>query len=43
MAETAVGSIHYHALFALGAVLFLMTLAFNLVAFFLGRRWSYKS
>jgi len=39
MAETPIGSHHYHALFAIGVVLFLMTLAFNLTAFFLSRRW----
>jgi phosphate transport system permease protein len=42
MAETPVGSSHYHALFALGAVLFILTLAFNLVAFYLRHRWSFK-
>jgi phosphate transport system permease protein len=39
MGETAIGSPHYHALFALGAVLFVMTLAFNLAAFGLARHW----
>jgi phosphate transport system permease protein len=39
MGETAVGSRHYQALFALGVVLFLMTLAFNLLAWRLSRRW----
>ena len=39
MAETPIGSRHYHALFAIGVVLFLMTLAFNLVAYFVSRRW----
>jgi phosphate transport system permease protein len=39
MGETAIGSAHYHALFALGAILFILTLAFNLLAFFLGRYW----
>jgi phosphate transport system permease protein len=39
MGETAIGSPHYHALFALGGILFLMTLAFNLLAFYLARRW----
>ncbi|MDR2349623.1 MAG: phosphate ABC transporter permease subunit PstC [Deltaproteobacteria bacterium] len=43
MGETAMGSAHYHALFALGAVLFLLTLAFNLLAFFLGRHWRRNS
>jgi phosphate transport system permease protein len=39
MGETAVGSRHYQALFALGVVLFLMTLAFNLLAWRLSLRW----
>ncbi|MDR2199243.1 MAG: phosphate ABC transporter permease subunit PstC [Deltaproteobacteria bacterium] len=43
MGETAIGSRHYHALFALGAVLFVLTLAFNLLAFYLARRWREKS
>lgn len=40
MAETPIGSHHYHALFAIGVVLFLMTLIFNLVAFWVSRRWK---
>ena len=40
MAETPIGSHHYYALFAIGVVLFLMTLAFNLLAFFVSRRWK---
>jgi phosphate transport system permease protein len=40
MAETPIGSHHYHALFAIGVVLFVMTLAFNLLAFFVSRRWK---
>lgn len=39
MAETPVGSPHYHALFALGIVLFLFTLVFNLVADHLAQRY----
>jgi phosphate transport system permease protein len=39
MGETAVGSPHYHALFALGVILFFLTLALNLGAFWLGRRF----
>ncbi|MDR2142118.1 MAG: phosphate ABC transporter permease subunit PstC [Deltaproteobacteria bacterium] len=39
MGETAIGGPHYHALFALGLVLFFLTLAFNLLAYWLGRRW----
>ncbi|UQZ91122.1 phosphate ABC transporter permease subunit PstC [Deltaproteobacteria bacterium Smac51] len=39
MAETPIGSHHYYALFAIGVILFLMTLCFNLLAFFISRRW----
>jgi phosphate transport system permease protein len=39
MGETAIGGRHYQALFALGALLFFMTLAFNLLAWYLSRRW----
>jgi phosphate transport system permease protein len=39
MGETAIGSRHYQALFALGVLLFFMTLAFNLLAWYLSRRW----
>ncbi|MDR3204802.1 MAG: phosphate ABC transporter permease subunit PstC [Deltaproteobacteria bacterium] len=39
MGEAAIGGRHYQALFALGAVLFLTTLAFNLLAWHLSRRW----
>lgn len=42
MGETAVGSSHYHALFAIGITLFIMTLAFNLVAHFIGKRFEQK-
>ena len=42
MGETAVGSSHYHALFAIGIVLFLMTFAFNLLASFIARRYGQK-
>ncbi len=38
MAETVMGSIHYHALFGVAIVLFIMTLAFNLIA----ERISYR-
>ncbi|MDR2339542.1 MAG: phosphate ABC transporter permease subunit PstC [Deltaproteobacteria bacterium] len=43
MGETAIGSPHYHALFALGALLFVLTLGFNLLAFHLARRWGRSS
>jgi phosphate transport system permease protein len=39
MGETAIGGPHYHALFALGVTLFVITLAFNLLAYWLGRQW----
>jgi phosphate transport system permease protein len=39
MGETAIGGRHYQALFALGVILFFMTLAFNLLAWYLSRRW----
>lgn len=38
MAETPVGSPHYHALFAIGAVLFLFTLSINIVGEMVGHR-----
>jgi phosphate transport system permease protein len=40
MAEAPVGSDHYYALFAIGIVLFLFTLAFNLAADFIARRYK---
>lgn len=40
MGEAAVGSAHYHALFATGIVLFFMTLAFNLAADFISERFK---
>jgi phosphate transport system permease protein len=43
MGETAIGSAHYHALFALGVILFTLTLGFNLLAFFLGKYWRRNS
>ena len=39
MAEAPVGGIHYHALFATGIVLFLLTLAFNLFADYISNRY----
>jgi phosphate transport system permease protein len=42
MGETAVGSSHYSALFAIGITLFLMTFAFNLLASFIAGRYSQK-
>ncbi|MBU1274960.1 MAG: phosphate ABC transporter permease subunit PstC [Proteobacteria bacterium] len=42
MGETPFGSEHYHALFAIGIVLFLLTLGFNLVAAYVSRRFQQK-
>jgi len=39
MAEAPVGGIHYHALFATGIVLFLLTLAFNIFADYISARY----
>jgi phosphate transport system permease protein len=42
MGEAPVGSNHYHALFAIGIVLFLITLAFNLAASWVSYRFQQK-
>ena len=42
MGETPFGSEHYHALFAIGMVLFIITLGFNLVAAYISRRYQQK-
>jgi phosphate transport system permease protein len=42
MGEAPVGSQHYHALFAIGIVLFFLTLAFNLAAAYFSRRFQQK-
>jgi len=39
MGEAPFGSNHYHALFAIGVVLFFLTLIFNLVADYLSHRF----
>lgn len=39
MAEAPFGSEHYHALFAIGMVLFVFTLAFNIIADFISNRF----
>ena len=39
MGETVVGGEHFHALFAIAIVLFLMTLTFNIIADFLSQRF----
>ena len=40
MAEAAVGDAHYHALYATGLVLFLITFVFNLCAWYAARRFG---
>ncbi|MBF0551288.1 MAG: phosphate ABC transporter permease subunit PstC [Deltaproteobacteria bacterium] len=42
MGEAPFGGEHYHALFAIGIVLFLMTLIFNLVATYISNRFQQK-
>lgn len=40
MGEAPVGSDHYHALFAIGLVLFFFTLAFNLIAYYMAQKYK---
>ena len=42
MGETVVGSNHYHALFAIAIILFVMTLTFNIIADLLAQRFRRK-
>jgi phosphate transport system permease protein len=42
MGETVIGSTHYHSLFAIGLLLFLITLGFNVVAELVSRRFRLK-
>ena len=42
MGETPFGGEHYFALFAIGMVLFMLTLGFNLLAAWLSRRFQQK-
>jgi phosphate transport system permease protein len=42
MGEAPVGSDHYHALFAIALILFLITFAFNVTAEFISRRYRLK-
>ncbi len=42
MGEAVVGSTHYHALFAIGLILFLITLLFNIIAELISRRYRLK-
>ncbi len=39
MGEAPFRSLHYHALFAIGVVLFMITLAFNLIADYVSHRF----
>lgn len=42
MAEAPVGGSHYHALFAIGILLFIITLFFNLIAEYLSNKYKFK-
>jgi phosphate transport system permease protein len=42
MAEAPVGGSHYHALFAIGIILFIMTFGFNLIADYLSNKYRFK-
>ncbi|PIS27787.1 MAG: phosphate ABC transporter permease subunit PstC [Candidatus Marinimicrobia bacterium CG08_land_8_20_14_0_20_45_22] len=42
MGEAAMGSPHYHALFAIGLILFLITFVFNIIAEIISRRYRLK-
>lgn len=42
MAEAPVGGSHYHALFAIGILLFIITFAFNLIASYLSNKYKFK-
>ncbi len=42
MGEAAMGSPHYHALFAIGLILFFITLVFNVIAEIISRRFRLK-
>jgi len=42
MAETGVGSVHYHALFAIGIILFIITFVFNMAADYLSERYRFR-
>ncbi|MDD5617708.1 MAG: phosphate ABC transporter permease subunit PstC [Candidatus Omnitrophica bacterium] len=42
MGEAVMGSTHYHALFAIGLILFLITLLFNIAAEIISRRYRLK-
>ncbi len=42
MGETVIGSTHYHALFAIGLILFIITFLFNVIAELISRRFRMK-
>jgi phosphate transport system permease protein len=42
MGETVIGSLHYHSLFAIGLILFVITLFFNIIAEFISSRYRLK-
>jgi phosphate transport system permease protein len=42
MGEAVMGSLHYHALFAIGLILFLITLGVNIIAEIISRRYRLK-
>ena len=42
MGEAVSGSVHYHALFALGLILFLVTMFFNIIAELISRKYRLK-
>ncbi|MBN2161177.1 MAG: phosphate ABC transporter permease subunit PstC [Spirochaetes bacterium] len=42
MAEAPVGGSHYHALFAIGIILFIITFVFNIIADYLSNKYRFK-
>ncbi len=42
MAEAEVGGSHYHALFAVGIILFIITFIFNIIADYLSNKYKFK-
>ncbi len=42
MGETVIGSTHYHSLFAIGLILFMITFIFNVIAELISRRYRLK-
>jgi phosphate transport system permease protein len=43
MGEAPVGGEHYHALFAIGIILFIITFIFNIIADYLSNKYKFKS